>query len=153
MAEAKDQAVVLPQGSGREPVLGLPLPVVSESLYGGLGQRQRPPRLGRLGVAAFPYRTPDGHRRWHGPRRTRIPVQVDVIPVQLPGLLSANAGREAHHDIGVQPRLPGRFEQRERLLKGEGPARAADLALGVVDQRGHVPADQVVRLGVPDSPR
>jgi hypothetical protein len=33
----KDQAMVLPQGPGREPVLGLPLPVVPESLYGGLG--------------------------------------------------------------------------------------------------------------------
>ena len=83
----------------------------------------------------------------------RIPVQVDVIPVQVPGLLGADAGREAQHDIGVQPGLPGRFEQREGLLQGERTARPPDLALGVVDQGGHVPADQVVRLGIPDSPR
>jgi hypothetical protein len=34
---------------------------------------------------------PQGHRRRHRPRRARIPVQVDVLPVQLPGLLGADA--------------------------------------------------------------
>jgi len=46
----EDQAVILPQGSRRQSVLGLPLAVLPQSLDGSLGQRQRPPRLGRLGV-------------------------------------------------------------------------------------------------------
>ena len=52
-----------------------------------------------------------------------------MIPAQFPGLLGADADREAQHDVGVQPGLPGRFEQREGLLQGEGPARPPDLAL------------------------
>jgi V8-like Glu-specific endopeptidase len=126
--------------------------LLTQSLHGGLGQRQRPPRLSRLGVAAFAHRTPYRYRRRHGPRRARIPVQVDVLPAQLPGLLGADPRRQAQHDVGVQPGLPGRIQQRQRLLQSERAARPPDLAFRVVDQRRHVPADQVVRLGVPDRP-
>src|SRR6185437_9725250 len=76
----------------------------------------------------------------------------DVIPVQFPGLLGTDADSQAQHHVGVQPGLPRRLEQREGLRQGKRPARPPDLARGVVDQRGHVPADQVVRLGIPDRP-
>jgi hypothetical protein len=73
--------------------------------------------------------------------------------VQFPGLLGPDADRKAQHDVGVQPGLPGRFEQRQGLLQGEGSAWSTYLALRVVHQGGHIPADQVVRLGIPDGPR
>ena len=75
-----------------------------------------------------------------------------MIPVEFPGFLGADTGREAEHHVGVQPGLLSRFEQREGLRQGERPARPPDLARGVVDQRGHVPAHQIVRLGIPDRP-
>jgi hypothetical protein len=62
---------------------------------------------------------PDSHRRRHEPRRARIAVQVDVIPVEFPGFLGADAGREAEHYVGVQPGLLSRFEQHEGLRQGE----------------------------------
>src|SRR6185437_15859676 len=76
----------------------------------------------------------------------------DVIPVQFPGLLGTDADSQAQHHVGVQPGLPRRLEQREGLRQGKRPARPPDLARGVVDQSRHVPADQVVRLGIPDRP-
>ena len=60
------QAVILPQGPGRQPVSRLTLTVLPERLHGSLGQRQCPPRPGRLGVAILPHRMPYGHRRRHG---------------------------------------------------------------------------------------
>lgn len=76
-----------------------------------------------------------------------------MIPAQFSGLLCADADSEAEHDVGVQPGLPGRVEQRKGLVRGERPARSADPSFGRVDQGGHVPADEVVRLGASDGPR
>jgi hypothetical protein len=42
-----------------------------------------------------------------------------VIPVEFPGFLGADAGREAEHYVGVQPGLLSRFEQHEGLRQGE----------------------------------
>ena len=75
-----------------------------------------------------------------------------MIPVQFPGLLGTDADSQAQHHVGVQPGLPRRLEQREGLRQGKRPARPPDLARGVVDQSRHVPADQIVRLGIPDCP-
>jgi hypothetical protein len=47
----------------------------------------------------------------------------------------------------------GRFEQHEGLVEGKRPARTSHLALGRVDQGSHVPADEIMRLGVPNRPR
>ncbi len=76
-----------------------------------------------------------------------------MIPTEFPRLLGADADREAQHDVGIEPGLPGRFEQGEGLVEGKRPARPTDLALGRVDQGGHVPADEIMRLGVPNRPR
>jgi hypothetical protein len=76
-----------------------------------------------------------------------------VIPAKFPSFLSADANAQAQHDVGVQPRLPRRFEQRKGLLEGKRPARPPHLTLGHVDERGHIPADEIMSLGVPDRPR
>jgi hypothetical protein len=57
-----------------------------------------------------PHRMPYGHRRRHGPHRTRISVKIDVIPAQFPGLLGADADRETQHDVRIEPRLFGGLE-------------------------------------------
>jgi hypothetical protein len=149
----EDQAVILPEGTGRQPVLHLPLTVLPERLDGRLRQRKRPSRLGRLGIAALAYRTPHGDRWRNWPGRARISVQVDVIPEQSPSFLSADADGEAQHDVGVQPGRPGCFEERKGLVQREGPAWPTYLSFGRVDQSGHVPAHKIVRLGIPDCPR
>jgi hypothetical protein len=46
--------MILPQGPGRQPILSLPPTVLPEGLHGGLRQRQRSPRPGRLGVTTLP---------------------------------------------------------------------------------------------------
>jgi len=127
--------------------------VFRERLHGGLGQRERPPRLRRLGVATLAHRMPYGHGRRDGPYRVPISIQVDVIPAEFSSFLSADANAQAQHDIGVQPGLPGRFEQRIGLIEGKRPARPPHLALGCVDQRRHIPADEIMGLGVPDRSR
>ena len=76
-----------------------------------------------------------------------------MIPAKFPGLLGADPDREAQHDIGVKPGLPGRFKKRERLLKSQRPAGPPDRTLRRVDERSHIPPHAVVRLGVPDCPR
>ena len=81
-----------------------------------------------------------------------VAIQVDVIPAQFPGLLGADAGPEAQDNVSVQARLADRVEQRERLFQDERAARPTDLALGAIDQGGHIPADQIVGLGIPDGP-
>ncbi len=72
------------------------------------------------------------------------------MPVQFPGLPGVDANGEAQHDIGIEPGLPGRFEQRKGLVEGKRPARPPHLAPGRIDQRGHIPADEI---GVPDRSR
>jgi hypothetical protein len=46
----EDETMILPQGPGRQPILSLPPTVLPEGLHGGLRQRQRSPRPGRLDV-------------------------------------------------------------------------------------------------------
>jgi hypothetical protein len=76
-----------------------------------------------------------------------------VIPAQFPGLLGADADGEAQHDVGVQPRLPGRAEQRKGLVEGQRPAWPSHTASGRVNQSGHIPTNEVMRLGVPGRSR
>jgi hypothetical protein len=75
-----------------------------------------------------------------------------VIPAQVPGLFSADADGEAQHDVGVQPGLPSRSQQRKGLVEGQRPAWPSHPAFGRVDQRGHIPTNAVMRLGIPDRP-
>jgi hypothetical protein len=52
----------------------------------------------------------------------------------------------------VHAARPYVVEQPDRLVQGHGLGRAALLALGHEDQAGHVAADLVAGLGVPDGP-
>jgi hypothetical protein len=124
------ESVILLQGTGRQPVRGLPPAVLPQDLDRGLRKRERPARLSRLGVIPLAHRPPYCYRRGRRPDRTRIAVQVDAIPAQFPCFLGTDPDREAQHYIGVKPRLPGRLKERQRLLKGQRPARAPDRALG-----------------------
>src|SRR5437763_17165018 len=56
------QPVILPQRPGREPVLGLPHPMLPQRLHTLTRQRQCPPRLRRLRVAPCPLSPPHEHR-------------------------------------------------------------------------------------------
>src|SRR6266702_7595268 len=56
------QPVIPPQRPGRQPVLGLPHPVLPQRLHTLAWQRQRPPRLRRLGVTPGPISPPHEHR-------------------------------------------------------------------------------------------
>jgi hypothetical protein len=114
--------------------------VVPEGVDRGLRKRERPPRFSRLGVAPLVHRPPHCHRRGHRPGPAQTTNQIDVIPAQLPGLLGADADREAQDNVGIEPRLPSHFEKRKRLLESERPARPPDGALGRIDERGHVPS-------------
>ena len=120
-----------------------------------------------LGLAVRADRPPHGHVRRHRRAGGRVAVQVDVRPAQRPGLLGADPGQQAQHDVGVHefgraadvlqagPQFqhrqgPGRGDDRHGLVQGQRLGRPAVLALGGVGQGGDVAADQVVGFGVPD---
>jgi len=82
-----------------------------------------------------------------------------MIPPQRPSLFGPKPGRQQQDHVGVQgvrvtagTLLGGRAQQLLRLLDRQRLRRSSLVACGRPDQRGHIPADQIVGLSVPDRP-
>ena len=146
----EDQAGVLPHLPRLQAIRSLGCLALTEGVHGDLGQSQRAPGFRGLGVAPGPIGAPDGDR----PR-----VQIDVVPSQRAGLLRPQARRQQQDHIGMQPmRRParplirGRAQQLLCLIHRQRLRRPPLVTSGRADQRGHVPAHQVVGFGMPDGP-
>jgi hypothetical protein len=88
------QPVILPQRSGRQPVLSLPHPMLPQRLRASARQRQRPAGLRRLRIAPGTIGPPHEHRKFlviEPGLGDRLPLGADpcddVIPAQRPDLL------------------------------------------------------------------
>jgi hypothetical protein len=77
------------------------------------------------------------------PDRQHTLVQLDIRPAQRQGFSTPRPQQQGRHVERVQPIVPGRLEQRLRLLDRQWlpffPWRRRDL-----DQLGHVPRQQLL---------
>ena len=76
--------------------------------------------------------------RWPARRIGCRIAEVDVLPAQRPGLLGADAGREAQGDICVHPGVLSGGQECRCLFQAEALARPSGLALGGSDEHGDV---------------
>ena len=155
-------------GPGAQPVLGLELPVLAERLDAAPGERQGPavtspvlvsppcrcgaPDMDREAVFAPAPGVIEPGRGDRLPPARIVRPRHHVIPPQGPGLFSADAGQQAQRHVGVHARALGGGQQGLRLLQREALRRPARPAPRGLHQGGDVASDEIVGLGVPDSP-
>ena len=89
-------------------------------------------------------------------------MQVHMIPPQRPRLLGPDPGHQQQHHVGMQAVRPGistasatasgSVDERPRLVESQRLGRSPVLPSRRPDQGGHIPAHQVVCLGMTDRP-
>jgi len=95
--------VVLPQLTGKQPVLSLLGLVRSQGFYNANGKPKGTPGLLSLDITVGAHGAPHGQVWWHGRVGIRITIEIHVIPAQGAGLLGPAASQEAEHDVCVKP--------------------------------------------------